>query len=100
VKTPYWIQKWSARCPNAARLGRIAGEGNYALLCCREAESRHVRLFLTAGDRNRAACAWEKIGHCGLGDACRFDHVLLKIDEKENETTKAKNTEPALHAAG
>jgi hypothetical protein len=81
MKTPYWIQKWSERCPNAFRLGRIAGEGNYALLSCPDGESRHVRCFMSAGDRNRAASTWEKMGHCGLGDACVFDHVLLKIDD-------------------
>ncbi len=83
MKTPYWIQRWSAKCPNAARLGRIAGEGNYALLSCRDGESRHVRLFMSAGDRNRAVKAWEKLGHCGLGTARRFDHVPIKIDDDE-----------------
>jgi hypothetical protein len=84
VKTPYWIQKWSARCPNAARLGRIAGEGPFALLSCKDGESRHVRLFLDESDRNRALWKMDAVG-CGMGADCTDDHVLLTMEES-NET--------------
>ena len=94
VKIPYWIARAARQCPNAFRLGRIAGEGDYALLSCCDGESRHVRLYLSAGDRNRAAYYWDKTGHCGLGEKCRFDHVLLKIED--DETTNFK-TDPERH---
>jgi hypothetical protein len=100
VKTPYWIARAARVCLNAARLGRIASEGRYALLSCRDGESRHVRLFLTAGDRNRAAAAWERTGQCGLGAKCVFDHRFEKIDEKENETTEITTEKTTVHAAG
>jgi len=51
-------------------------------------------LYLSAGDRNRAAYYWDKTGHCGLGEKCRFDHVLLKIED--DETTNFK-TDPERH---
>jgi hypothetical protein len=99
AKTPYWIARTARVCPNAARLGRIACEGSYALLSCRDGESRHVRLFMSAGDRNRAVAAWDRIGHCGLGEKCRFDHPTMKIDETENETPEITTEKTANHAA-
>ena len=63
-------------------------------MSCRDGESRHVRLFLSPGERNRAVYAWEKLGHCGLGDKCRFAHVMLKIeDETENAIPNNQTTE-------
>jgi len=59
-------------------------------MSCRDGESRHVRLFMSPGQRNRAAYYWDMTGHCELDDKCRFDHVLIKI---EDETPNTKTTE-------
>ena len=94
----YWEQKAAARCPNAARLNRIRGEGRFALLSCKQGPSRFVYLFLDESDRNRMLWKWDAQGCCGSD--CDGDHVLLTIAEDEDETTKTKTEEPAVHAAG
>jgi hypothetical protein len=52
---------------------------------------------MSAGERNRAIAAWDRIGHCGLGDKCRWDHVLLKIenDETANTNSEGKHSLPS-----
>jgi hypothetical protein len=95
-KIPFWIARAARQCSNAARLGRIAGEGDYALMSCRDGESRHVRLYMSAGERNRAIAAWDRIGHCGLGDKCRFDHPTIRIENGTTPTTTEQAAE--LHS--
>jgi hypothetical protein len=92
IKTPFWIALAARQCPNAARLGRIAGEGPFAVLSCKDGESRHVRLFLDQSDSNRAMWKMDRDG-CGMGSDCQDDHRLLFIEEKENDTTNTNTTE-------
>lgn len=52
-KIPYWIERAARQCPNAFRLGRLTGEGSFAVLSCKDGESRYVRLFMDRSDANR-----------------------------------------------
>ena len=97
-KIPYWISLAARQCPNAARLGRIAGEGPFAVLSCKDGDSRHVRLFLDQSDANRAMWKYDRDG-CGMGRDCQQDHRFLMIevtdDTKNTNTTEATATVPA-----
>ena len=92
-KIPFWIARAARQCPNAARLGRIAGEGSFAVLSCKDGESRHVRLFIDQTDANRAMWKMDRDG-CGMGSDCTQDHRFLLIeDEKANDTKNTNKTE-------
>jgi len=96
VTIPFWIARAARQCPNAFRLGRITGEGSFAVLSCKDGESRHVRLFLDQNDANRAMWKMDETGRCGAVE-CSGDHRYLLIED-DDETADANSKGQALVA--
>ena len=81
----YWEKRAAPAFPNATRLRRVHGFGPYALLSCKDRESRYVTLFLDQDDRNRQLWKWDRNKTCGVA-GCTDDHRMIDIgnaDEKD-----------------
>jgi hypothetical protein len=88
----YWQKRATPFFPNATRLNRVHGEGPFALLSCKDGESRHARLFLDATDRNRQLWKWDRNKTCGVA-GCSDDHRPVDIIGKEDEISESNKAE-------
>jgi len=88
----YWQKRAAPYFPNAARLRRVHGQGPFALLSCKNGESRHVTLFLDQTDRNRALWKWDRNGTCGA-EGCTEDHRMIDIGNENETATSEIHTE-------
>ena len=94
----FWQKRAAPYFPNATRLSRVHGEGPFALLSCKDGESRHVRLYVDENDRNRALWKWDRNGTCGVA-GCTDDHRMIDLG-KVDEISKTTTEEPTVNAAG
>jgi hypothetical protein len=95
----YWEKLAAPAFPNATRLGRVRGIGPYALLSCKNGESRHITLFLDPSDRNRKLWKWDRNKTCGVA-GCNEDHRMIDIGNGNELPTdqKTEQVPPTVRA--
>jgi len=76
----------ATRCPRALAAGRVTGylAGDYALVSCAEADGiRHVRVYVTALERDKVALLWRRKGCVVSGCYGQKGHACLDFQRTE-----------------
>ena len=76
-----WLQNVQRLAPKAFAHGKVAGDGPYGLLSCKELDGvRRLICYRTTLERQRSVESWDK-RRCVVGNECVDDHILLNIQD-------------------
>jgi hypothetical protein len=95
----HWEKLAAPAFPNATRLKRVHGIGPFALLSCKDGESRWVTLHLDENDRNRQLWKWDRNRTCGV-EGCTEDHRPIDLGNSNaiQTTEPTESVSPGLRS--